>query len=643
VEESPDIVLPEITGAEMNYDTGFLTVKSSEMIDVTPGSLVNMSRIVFKNETSEEAITMPLLGSLFTFMQWRDEHGNFRALDAATLVQKDDPYNLTFGFNLTEAQRAAIISISGVPGGDSSSILLDFLASAVQDIGQNSNIGTLGLPVTEFPDITPPRVLACSIDLNDGLITFVSSETVDVTPPTNTDLSLIRFYRSVNDARGELSVPLAGVLPNFGRWVDGTRSFKQNDSATQIAIDGTSIKIQLEESQRAAIIEISMSHGIGFTLMGAQGLQNAIQDVSGNKNEEVWNISVTEVRDSTKPFIKSCSIDYNNGHLTILVSETIDVTPATNVALEKVAIGNISKGKNISLVTSSITEIDGLNLTIKLSEPQRVDAIIISGTQGGDGSAAIVDARESFVRDLADNPSTATLNVSLFEVADTTAPILLSASLNFSTGKLICVASETIDVRQKSFVRLSLFNIIESLGSNETAPRDSLHSYFSRNYTAIELHSKAATLKTVNDPVTLSFELFLTEAQRIAALVRSGTPGGDGSSLILRVEQGGVRDVATNLNAFEFNIGINETADTIPPALTFVSLDVALGLLVMTFSETIDATPSYLVNTTKMTIKDVSRNSSTSIPMSDAFPLPNFGTWLNENREPVKYAEAIVS
>ena len=88
-----------------------------------------------------------------------------------------------------------------------------------------------------------------------------------------------------------------------------------------------------------------------------------------------------------------------------IVDETGDRSLPNAIALEGASI-NITDDSDV--------------VTIKMTETQRVNSIMISGTPGGDGTAAKFDAFAPCIKDIAGNhnPVDLLLNLSIFELPD---------------------------------------------------------------------------------------------------------------------------------------------------------------------------------------------------------------------------------
>ena len=103
--------------------------------------------------------------------------------------------------------------------------------AAVKDLGLVNIQFTDGIPVHEVPDRFEPLLQSASIDYATGLLTLEFNETVDVTPQSVVNFSRIGVVDTTLDTIGIL------------------------DGADVVSNDGTSITIELTESQRVQAIQ----------------------------------------------------------------------------------------------------------------------------------------------------------------------------------------------------------------------------------------------------------------------------------------------------------------------------------------------------------------------------------------------------
>ena len=195
---------------------------------------------------------------------------------------------------------------------------------------------------------------------------------------------------------------------------------------------------------------------------------DGLQDI-GLNNLDDENNNVTETRDSVLPVLESCTINYGTGLMTITADETLDATPSgpnahlwsystyldpSKIQISNVAGASVGVGTGVNLTGAEVTNVDGLTVTITLTELQRVQSIAMSNTPGGDSTAVVVDFSAGAVRDVGTNQNAIQLDVPMTETADTILPIVLSGAIDYGTGILLVNASETIDVTEASLVDL---------------------------------------------------------------------------------------------------------------------------------------------------------------------------------------------
>ena len=166
VKETADSIQPTVTNATMQFSGGILIITASEYVDSTPVTRVNLIKIVLVDAAGDGNV--PMTGA------------DILSNDGYTLV-----------IDMSEAQRVAALRISDVTGGDGTQLKLDVFAGAFQDVAGNDNIESFGFLVNEIEDVIRPTITAASLNYSDGKVIIFASETVDATPETNVDLSLI--------------------------------------------------------------------------------------------------------------------------------------------------------------------------------------------------------------------------------------------------------------------------------------------------------------------------------------------------------------------------------------------------------------------------------------------------------------------
>jgi|GEM_PF-3800009 len=173
-------------------------------------------------------------------------------------------------------------------------------------------------------------------------------------------------------------------------------------------------------------------------------------------------------------------------------------------------------------------------------------------------------------------------------------PTITSATLNYGTGVFVVTLSEAITSLNN--VDATKFHINNSTGTDLVNLTEAEETSFTGN--------------------TITFTL--TQAQRLAALAVSGTPGGAGGAVVLDVDAGGVTTSTANL--IDDNNTVTETADTVAPTVLSVSSSTANGTyktsdviaITVTFSEVVNVTGTPRIQLETNTVDEFANYASGS-------------------------------
>jgi hypothetical protein len=321
--------------------------------------------------------------------------------------------SLIVTLQLTETQRATAVVGSATPGGDGSPLVLDAFAEALMDIGENRNTDQTNLELVETADVVHPTILSTSsIALGTGVLTIEASESVNHS-------SVVVSGISIRDlVTGGTVISLAGATPIIP------------SGRTPI------FEVQLTELQRVSVIEISNTKGGDNSNSLLNIAANTFGDLSGNVIENnADNVGLTEVADDILPVLTSANLDLENGILTVIPSEIVDVEPGTNVVPAKFQINDgigAAEETDVQLSLSFDTIVGQTNqqsFQLKLTEAQRAAAIAISGQPGGNGDASRLDVEAGAYRDIATNENIEQLDLLITESPDITHPSIVSAAI----------------------------------------------------------------------------------------------------------------------------------------------------------------------------------------------------------------------
>ena len=158
-------------------------------------------------------------------------------------------------------------------------------------------------------------------------------------------------------------------------------------------------------------------------------------------------------------------------------------------------LANVTGDRRIPLIgVDQVIAEDRKFINISLSEPQRVQAVLIANQRGGDGEPIVLDVSPSTFVDVAQNPNLNNIMLILEEFPDDIPPRVLKCSIDYNVGNLFIFTNEIIDVTPSALLNLSLISLVQSnISTNEV-------TLFGAKTTAID--SQVLTIK-------------LTESQRI--------------------------------------------------------------------------------------------------------------------------------
>jgi hypothetical protein len=227
------------------------------------------------------------------------------------------------------------------------------------------------------------------------------------------------------------------------------------------------------------------------------------------------------------PVLAASALDLNDGTLVVTFSETIDSTPTALVAPSLFEFVNqagdaATHTANLALSASTVVPLDGLTVTLVLSEVERVRAIERSNTPGGDGSALNLTTLPSAVQDMGQNPSVGTrstlggTSVHVVETADTTPPRILHATVDLGTKIMVLTCSEYIDSTPGSLIDLTHAYLADNGTAGAPFYPERRPYVVGVPHAVVALHGAAVTAVDGYN-VTLQ----LTETMRVGALFLS--------------------------------------------------------------------------------------------------------------------------
>ena len=438
-------------------------------------------------------------------------------------------------------------------------LLLSVPAGAVEDVSGNGIAGSeTGIEVAR--DRTAPSLVRAS--LAGDKLALVFSETVDATPSGQVVLSKM-----------SLRAPQTAEA-------DAVRLSSGQDVATvDTSADGPRVDITLTASQRSAL-----AAGQSSTLLLSLEA-DAVRDLSNNPVQANSDLPVGASLDLAGPAALSVTLDTGTGTMSVTFDEIIDATPASNVDASKFSIRDSSGSADAvrtALANAKVSGFDRATLELKLTEDQRQAALSYGG-------APVLDVAAGAVRDLADNPSSASSGLPVtVSSTDTFVPQLLSAYLNRGTGNLEMLFGETVDVSEIDLAKLRIQEIavvVEAPENTGTAVCALDLNNIYRWLTGPNA-GQTCTPPTAPPPVPQAFVQLKTDTTSASVLTET-----DGASVAvalteeqlgwveaferaaqLDIEAGAVKDTSANPIQARSDVPLSVQADTVPPALVSAAI-----------------------------------------------------------------------
>ena len=274
-----------------------------------------------------------------------------------------------------------------------------------------------------------------------------------------------------------------------------------------------------------------------------------VEDLTGEPLESTVSPHVT-VSDGLAPALASAALDEGTGVLTLTFTEAIDVSEMNESSISIREQGASSGGVALS-ASARTTAADSATVSFTLFEQGRRAVIAMATPQ--------LDVSAGAVRDPDGNTIAASADSAIGQTPDTVAPQLQSATLDEGAGTIVLTFDENMSAptaAQAARVQIG------TVGSNI--------SFAEADITSAELDSAGTTIT-----ITVS------EAKRQEII--AATPSD------IDVLSGGLRDVS-GAEASSSGTAFGTIAtDAVRPTLASAVLNTDDGVLVLSFSETMDA------------------------------------------------------
>jgi len=324
-------------------------------------------------------------------------------------------------FAIVDTDNSRTISaVAHTAGASTATLTLSVVLDDTTDIGvdtiafvatsaYNATDEAGGTGTTTINDTTAPTVTSATLHYGTGVLVVTFSEIVDA----------------------GIAVPAEFHINNVTT-EDGTGVTL---SAMPTDTDATTLSFTLTEAQGVAAIAISGTAGGDTVAVVLDVDTGGVTDMAGvAQSADDDNNTVTETADTTAPTVTSATLHYGTGVLVVTLSETVDASATSATSFH---INNVT-GTDVVTLSAAPTDTDATTLSFTLTEAQRVAAIAISGTAGGDTVAVVLDVDTGGVTDMAGVAQSADDdNNTVTETADSTAPTNQDTVFATSTSAIV--------------------------------------------------------------------------------------------------------------------------------------------------------------------------------------------------------------
>ena len=533
-----EIARPYLTAFSVNMTSGVLTLVFNEPI--RPISLMfNLFTLHNKQYNSTSSYTLTTGSST-----------QMNGLQVDVYIQFKDLNNIKARDTLFTSRNTSYLSLG---------------PNTVLDMAYRSSLMTPA-PIQAsnfFMDIIHPYLASYSADMNTGILNLTFSETVNISS-LNVNSIVLQEYPAVDPADEH----------SFHRL--GYPTVAQSSTAVEDSRFVTIILSQfdLNELKRK---EIARNNATLWLVLD----ELAVFDMNDVPVIPLFNGSSARpvdqyTTDFTHPSLTASQLNLNNGTITLFFSETVRLS-TFNVTQFTLQSSSSTPSQSYTLTTTSLTTAtDLIYFTIILSAVD-LNRIKFLSELAYNKNSTFISLTPLFITDMFGNrivsiPTSDAVIITEF-ILDSTPPAVEYFELDLNVGNLTLVFSETVNASSLDVTRITLQNSLLASATN----------FVSYSLTDYPLHPVGSTTFDI-DGTVLVISLGsqdLNEIKRLRSLATNRL------NTYISYTTRLVTDMGDNY-AYPKTLGVrNITEDTTDPTLLSYGLDLNLGLLNMTFSETV--------------------------------------------------------
>ena len=543
---SRDTVPPVLRVFHLDMDLGLMTLSFSEVVD---RSTLVPSRLTLQSMP----VNSPPQSFVFRGGRVRNESvaDNFLELE----ITIDDLNEIKVQTALAVNKTSSYLLIQSLGIYDTQT---NFSANPVTPIPPTGSIS-----VTNFTEDTTRPILAWfDLDLTAETLTLSFDESVLHSSLVVNNIQ-IQDSRMANESQAVYQLTLRTAMQPLG-------------SRLRTTMDGTIMVVELGADDLNAL-KLNTNLAISNETTYLATVDNLLFDMNNNSLvpvDETWAQRVRLFTEDTKaPFLASYMLNLTSEELRLTFNEAVDAETfiVSNLTLNRADITDQTSAyqlTNSSELLSNDSTILIIRLgTADLNEIKRRQqlATTITNTYLAFPSMALSDMNMNLVQS---QVLGANASVAADFFPDQTMPTLRSWSLNMEDRSLELVFDETM-------LASSLNVTLLQLNSSASAPVESW-----------TLTDRSQVMR-INDPI-LTIRLSVFDANEIKKLTSLAQ---DEASSLLSFVTGTARDMATNdLTRVSLKAAELVTPDVSGPVLQRFELDINMGILTLTYDETVNST-----------------------------------------------------
>ena len=521
-----DRIPPELTNVTFDLNRGVLSFTFDEPVDI---DTFNTSGVTVQSSSFQPDMMRVLTGGVVTTEVDRSVVNVKLSREDLNAI-KDDGFGTGLNDTFVTLDNNTVLDLALNPNGN-------------EQIENGTELGGY------TGDTTPPMLLLYTIDLENNRLSITFDEPVDPSTLQGT------FFNLSSRCGGNGSVVTLNLV--------ALPSTQPEVLVLDLTSDVTEIKVDTSLAVSSATTYLSVSTGAVEDLFS-----NAVENVSCVQ-PGVYQGSTTRLR------LDSFDFDRNTGVLNLTFTDVVDSLSFTadGIVFQSVMDTDLYPSSPTYPLTSGsrTNSPNGNLLVVRLSHSDLLNLNSIPGLAINQNDTYIT-MRADVVDDTRGEDVIAITDGNAVQVTnfyfDRIMPELSSFTLDMNTGELSLTFSETINETSIMYEGISLY------------------STSSLNSTNYSLTSGGSDVTRSDDGYTAVISINDFDLNNIKAMIDLATSIND---TFIVITAGAISDLAENpVKPSLVESAANYTADITPPSLQSWTLDMDLGLMVLTFSETVN-------------------------------------------------------